>query len=144
MSPCTNQPDASAREIAQYLHSGDSDALRGAWSGSNILERMQTARRELRAALVQEVRRRTHGLDHASVPKVDLVEFASRELDLVEFARRKLEPMVRGLLPRDEQSIALDVLVESVVFVTHDNYGAISPRADASTAHPNEKRTEIP
>ena len=41
--------------------------------------------------------------------------------DLVAFTRRKLEPMVRGLFPRDEQEVVMAVLEKSVLVVGPDN-----------------------
>src|SRR5450759_5321124 len=43
------------------------------------------------------------------------------ELDLVAFTRARVEPMVRGLFPRDEQEAVLGVLERSVVLLTPAN-----------------------
>lgn len=80
-----------------------------AWSGVNTVDRLNRGHRELLAALVAEVKLR------AGKPAVPP---SLRGLDLVGLGRKKAEPMVRGLFPRSEQDVVLDLVGRSVVFVT--------------------------
>lgn len=98
-------------EIERFLRTGDYDFHCRAWPG-DALERERRARDELRQTLVTEVQRRTADLD---VPE------KLQGLDVVALTRRKVEPMVRGLFPREEQDAVLAVLERSVVFVTPAN-----------------------
>lgn len=83
--------------IAEYLLTGRTDLLED--------------RLFLREALVEEIRRRTAGLTLPDYPKHDLVEWT----------RRKVEPMVRGLFPKVEQSTVLQALEGTTVLVTPDS-----------------------
>lgn len=64
---------------------------------------------EKKHALVAEVARRTAGLRSSVAMPV---------IDVKAFTRAKVEPMVRGLSPREEQELVLRLLEQSVVFVT--------------------------
>jgi hypothetical protein len=99
--------DAVAREIEDYLATGESDSAYFTWPG-HTFERAAQARRDLRGALLREVTRRAQGRTHPPLPEVD-----SRKL-----ARAKLEPMVRGLFPRAEREPVLSALTRSVIFVS--------------------------
>jgi len=98
----------TATEIARYLNTGATDVLCQAWEGS-LVERAQLANKELRGALIDEVRRRT---PKASVPILP-TPGETRSL-----TRRKVEPMVRGLFSRAEQDQVLALVERSVVFLT--------------------------
>lgn len=101
-------PDAAA-EIRRYLETGEHDMLFPAWSGVNTVDRLNRGHRELLAALVDEVKRR------AGKPAIPP---SLRGMDPVGFGRKKAGPMVRGLFPRSEQDVVLDLVGRSVVFVT--------------------------
>jgi hypothetical protein len=75
-----------------------------AWPG-DFIERGRGQDADLRAALVEEVRRLAQGRSHEPVPAN--VGAA--------FTRAKVEPMVRGLFARAEQDIVLSTLETSVV-----------------------------
>jgi hypothetical protein len=77
-------------EIERYVRTGHSDSLYAAWSGG-FIERAHIAHADLRGALVREVRRLAEGLEHQPIP----------ESDTVGLTRSRVEPMVRGLFPRE-------------------------------------------
>ena len=96
-------------EVDRYLRTGEHDEMSPNWPGANFLARAQYADAAAREALVSTVRRRTAG---AVAPA------ALAGIDLPAFTRTKLAPMVRGLLPEQEQGTVLDVPERSVVFLT--------------------------
>lgn len=98
-------------EVARYLRTGDSNQWLNVWSGDDLFARARCADSLLREALIGEVARRAP----AAVAPVALAA-----VDPQRFARRKVEPMVRGLFPKAEQEVLLDVLAQSVVFLTPD------------------------
>lgn len=107
---------ALADEIARYVRTGEHDNLMfEGWPGT-FLERAQRGWAALADALIAEVRRRT---PQAETPA------ALRALDVTRFAASKLSPLVRGLFPRREREVVLDLLARSVVFLTPDNVEAI-------------------
>jgi hypothetical protein len=93
---------AEAEAIDHYLRTGDADPLGFPWPG-NVIERCVLADRELRAALIREVRRHEKGRTRCGDPAVDVVALT----------RGKVEPMVRGLFPRAEVDTVLDALERS-------------------------------
>lgn len=103
-----------AEEIRRYVRTGEADATGSPWPG-DIIERGRRQHADIRAALLEEVRRRSQGLTHEPVPK---------EIG-VAFTRAKVEPMVRGLFPRAEQDVVLATLEKSVVYVTSDTIESI-------------------
>ena len=105
-----------ASEVERYLRTGDSDPYRAAWPGTSFIGRAERAHDDLSDALVAEVKRRTGS---ASTPT------ALRGLDVVAFTRRKVEPMIRGLFPRAEQEIVLDLVEGSVIFLSPENIEAV-------------------
>ncbi len=108
MSTSSSQPSV-ADEIERYLRTGETDPYQAAWPGG-VMERGHRAHADLRAALVEEVRRLAEGLSHEPVP-----------YDVgVELTRAKVEPMVRGLFSRAEQDVVLATLEKSVVYVTSE------------------------
>jgi hypothetical protein len=98
-----------ADEIERYLRTGDADAEGWAWPG-DLMERCRRQHADLRAALVDEVRRLAKGCSHEPVPE---------EVG-VAFTRAKVEPMVRGLFSKVEQDVVLATLERSVVYVTNE------------------------
>ncbi len=102
-----------AEELQRYVRTGrhHDDFFLG-WPGSDFFARAEHARTALAEALVAEVRKRT---PHVVAPD------ALFGLDMVAFARARVAPMVRGLFPRGEQENVLNVLAQSVVFLTPDN-----------------------
>jgi hypothetical protein len=98
-----------ADEIERYLRTGETDPWHDAWPGG-VMDRGHRAHAELRAALVQEVRRFAEGRSHEPVP--DGIG--------IQFTRAKVESMVRGLFPRAEQDVVLATLAKSVVYVTSE------------------------
>ena len=83
-----------------------------AWPGNNLLDSAKAGDATLRAALEAEVCLR----EEKVVLSAGLVE-----LDVGALTRSKVEPMVRGLFPRVEQPVVLDLLERSVVFLTPAN-----------------------
>src|ERR1051326_3818316 len=112
---CSGRPgQAIQNEIQRYLATGETDVLRSAWAG-NWEERFRRGHDDLRGALVREVRQRTAGRKHASVP--DIVGPV--------LTRAKVGPMVRGLFARSEQDAVLAVVEQAVVFVNSTNIDSI-------------------
>lgn len=97
------------REIVHYLRTGDCDPVFSAWPGGTVLHRVRAGSNDLTRALVNEVRNRAAGA-------AALCQLPNQ--DLVALVRTKVEPMVRGLFPGREQDIILDLLGQSVVFLT--------------------------
>lgn len=104
-----------ADEILRYLNTGETDALYQAWPGNNIVERARRAHDDLRGALLEAVQKRTSGRTPPALP----------QLEPVAFTQAKVEPMIRGLFPRAEQAVVLEMLAHSVVFLTDANIPAI-------------------
>jgi hypothetical protein len=101
-------------EIKRYLRTGDADMDARAWPG-DFMERGRRQDADLRAALVEEVRRLAKGNSHKPVPaNVG-----------IELTRAKVEPMVRGFFARAEQDVVLETLEKSVVYVTSDTIESI-------------------
>jgi len=98
-----------ADEIEHYVRTGDSDVNAWSWPG-DFIERGRRQHADLRGALVKEVRRLAKGRSYEPVP-------ANVGVD---FTRAKVEPMVRGLFARAEQSAVLSTLEKSVVYVTSE------------------------
>jgi hypothetical protein len=108
--PCTRQQQ---RVIDKYLRTGDHDEVHDSpWPGENLFESMKAADAALREALVAEVKRREHNVRLPPSPPPD---------ELVRMTRSRVEPMVRGLFPKNEQDQVLGLLEKSVVFLTPDN-----------------------
>lgn len=95
-------------EIERYLRSGIHDPYFAAWA-DDVTARGRQGRAALKRALINAVESRAEG--RAAPTKVS-------DMDLVAFTRCKVEPMVRGLFPRDEQEQVLGVLERSVVYLT--------------------------
>ncbi len=105
--------DARDREIRVYLETGvPPDPIFPNWPGSDLVLRAKDAERALKNALIAELRRRVGGRIPPSVPA---------GFDSVDFARTKLAPMVNGLFPKKERAAILDLLEDSIVFLTPEN-----------------------
>ena len=100
------------REIRRYLRTGDHDLKFTVWSGDGFFARTTEGDAALRNALIQEVKSREAV---TALPKW------SQAPDLVALTRAKVTPMVRGLFPRREQDLIIELLERSVVFLTPDN-----------------------
>lgn len=109
-------PASVTEEVARYLSTGDHDHLFGAWPGRTFMECANQGDADLRQALITVLRERT-----AAVVFPD----ALRDLDVVAFTRERVGPMVRGLFPAKEQQIVMDLLGQSVVFLTPDSIEGI-------------------
>jgi len=102
----------SELEVKRYIATGEHDPLHAAWPGRNLLEQAHAGEDGLRAALIEEVRRRTAGRECPVLPS---------GFDGSQFVLAKVGPMVRGLFPAKEQPVLLDMFAQSLVFVTQDN-----------------------
>jgi hypothetical protein len=97
--------------IERYLRTGEHEHDHPEWPGQNIWEKAKHGHADLARALVEEVKKRSQGLQHATVPS----------LDLTAWTRQKVTPMVAGLFPQVEREAVLALLERSVVFLTSDN-----------------------
>ncbi len=104
--------DPASEEITRFLKTGQSDPLATAWPGEGIIERCQRADRELRAALIDELRRRAVARLPPTLPEGFVP---------AEHCRAVLAPMVQGFFPKADRAVVLDALVQATVFVTKDN-----------------------
>ena len=95
-----------------FLATGEHGELDAAWPGRSFYERACAADETLRAALIDEVREKMRGREFPCLP----VAFDARQ-----FVLTKVEPMVRGLFPAQERQAVLDLLENSLAFVTHAN-----------------------
>ena len=100
-------PTATQQAIQHYIRTGEGDPLYSAWPG-DWLEKAERGRRELRGALITEIRRAAAGRVETPLPVTDTVALT----------RLKVGPMVRGLFPFHEHDLVLNTLERSVVFVT--------------------------
>ena len=96
-------------EIDRFLSTGNhDDTLFQIWPGNSILERCKTGDAALRSALISAILKRTE----ASVSECP--DYSGLDINF----RAKFTPMVQGLFPQKEQTIILDTLERSVVFLT--------------------------
>ena len=96
-------------EIGLFLSTGShDDTLFQIWPGNSVIERCKNGEAALRSALISAVLKRTE----ASVSECP--DYSGLEINL----RAKFTPMVQGLFPQKEQTIILDTLEHSVVFLT--------------------------
>jgi len=114
MAPRTTNKTQAARrkEIKHFLETGDNDPYYSCWPGSGIIECAQEGDRVLLAELVAEVKRRAGTRRPPSLP---------RKFNPRRFALGQVTPMVEGLFPAKERTIILDLLGQSLVFLTPDN-----------------------
>ena len=83
--PARDGSKTIAGEVERYLRTGETDPHHAAWPGNGFMERASHARRDLREALVREVRLLAHGRAHEPLPKGDTAALT----------REKVEPMVQ-------------------------------------------------
>ena len=103
-------------EIDRFLSTGKhDDTLFQIWPGNSIQERCINGDAALRGALISAILKRTE----ASVSECP--DYFGLEINL----RAKFTPMVNGLFPQKEQTIILDTLEHSVVFLTPATINAI-------------------
>ena len=96
-------------EVDRFLSSGDHDILFQIWPGDTVVGRAINGDTALRSALISAVLNRAR---QAASPACQ--EYSGLDIN----ARAKFTPLVRGLFPQNEQSIILDMLERSVVFLT--------------------------
>ncbi len=102
-------------EIKRFIATGENDFLSQAWEGGYV-EGGRRAKNAMLGALLAEVRSRCEQRLQMRIPE---------NLDLEHLAESKVGPMVRGLFPRAERDIIMEVLKRSIVFVTGENLEAI-------------------
>jgi hypothetical protein len=107
-------------EIDRFLRTGSHDAQSGAWPGS-FLSREQDAARDLRSALITEVRNRSFGRRTLPNPV---------DVDFTAMTRQKIAPMVLGLFPESERDLVQKLLERSTVVVTAANIDQIIESAN--------------
>lgn len=108
-SSTMEQAFATEVDVERYLTTGQHDLHFQTWPGSKLIDRARKGTAALRSALITEVRRRSQGRSVPSCPD---------DLDTVALTRARVAPMVRGLFPKREQGVVLEVLARSVVFLT--------------------------
>lgn len=110
------RPSPQQEAIERYLDSCEHDPMHLAGPGANVMERGRIGTAALREALIAAVRQRSV---HAAAPQ------ALEALDMTTFGRARFTPMVRGLFPPNEQETVLDVLANSIVFLTPANIESV-------------------
>ena len=97
-------------EIDRFLSSGNhDDSLFQIWPGNSIVERCINGEAALRSALISAVMIRAR---QAAVSECQ--DCSGQDINI----RAKFTPMVQGLFPQNEQTIILDMLGRSVIFLT--------------------------
>ena len=102
--------------IEEFLSTGEVDERYPAWEGRTFVDSARIGSTQLRQALVARVKELAA---KGTRPPTPLPANPSAQ------TRTKVEPMVRGLFPKAEQSVVLATLQQSVVFVTDDNIETI-------------------
>lgn len=115
-----SQPPTVQDEVDRFLRTGSHNAQSGAWLGS-FLSREQDAARDLRSALITEVRKRSAGRQTLPGPA---------DVDFTAMTRQKVAPMVLGLFPDGERDLVLKLLERSTVLVTAANIDRIIESAN--------------
>jgi len=106
-------------ELDRFLTSGNHDNLFKVWTGDTFVGRARNGDTALRSALISAV---TMLAGQVAAP-------AHQYFDLDISARAKFAPMVRGIFPQSEQSIILDMLDRSVVFLTPATINTVLEKA---------------
>ena len=96
-------------EVDRFLSGGGHDNSFEMWSGDTFFDRAKNGSAALRSALISAVSMRA-----GQVAEPACQEYSGLDIN----ARAKFAPLVRGLFPQSEQSIILDMLERSVVFLT--------------------------
>ena len=112
-------------ELERYLRTGEADPYHAAWAGTTFIDCERKARDDLVGALVAEVQLRSRDRPTAK---------ARPDIDSVSLTRRKIEPLVRGLFPRDEQDAVL-ALVERPILL----YARLLQRVEVPAPLPAKK-----
>ncbi|NUP86398.1 MAG: hypothetical protein HUU30_11695 [Burkholderiaceae bacterium] len=113
--PKVGTPQWIEDQVQQYLRSGDHDMMFAGWPGMHFLDAARQGTIRLQTALVEEVLRRTPGVEcQVCIPK-----------HLARWTRDKLAPMVHGLFGSDERPVVLDMFERSVVFLTPWNIAEV-------------------
>jgi hypothetical protein len=92
------------------------------WPGNDLVSRARGAERALRNALILELAGRAETRVPPSLP---------HEFDHQRFSRSKLTPMVHGLFPATEREAILELLKNSIVFLTPENIERVITGSDA-------------
>ncbi|KXS30911.1 MAG: Uncharacterized protein AWT59_2959 [Candidatus Gallionella acididurans] len=106
-------------ELDRFLTSGSHDNLFKMWTGDTFMGRARNGDTALRSALISAV---TMLAGQVAAP-------AHQYSDLDISTRAKFAPMVRGIFPQCEQSIILDMLDRSVVFLTPATINTVLEKA---------------
>jgi hypothetical protein len=107
-----SEPETVPEAIERYLREGTYVSDHPGWPGRNFLEKARNGHDDLLRALADEVKGRSAGKAHPSLP---------RGFDVIPWTRCKLAPMVHGLFPEAEREAVLSLLERSVVFLTEAN-----------------------
>ena len=102
-------------EINRFIASGEYDNSFQMWSGNSFMDQSIKGSNALRDALISEVLMRAG--------QVSVLACHDYEFDIN--ARAKFSPMVRGLFLLAEQSTILDMLENSVVFLTPETIKSV-------------------
>ncbi len=105
-------------ELDRFLTSGSHDNLFKVWTGDTFVGRARNGDTALRSALISAV-----------TMLAGQVAPAHQYFDLDISTRAKFAPMVRGIFPQSEQSIILDMLDRSVVFLTPSTINTVLEKA---------------
>lgn len=109
------------KEIDRYLLSGNhDDILFKIWPGDSVIGRAINGDAALRSALISEVLNRA---GQAAVSECQ--EYSDQDINV----RAKFTPMVQGLFPQNEQTIILDMLESSVIFLTPATINTVIKKA---------------
>lgn len=102
-------------EVQRYLRTGEYDGCFVGWPGANCVDAAIRATQHLRATLVAQTMLRSDGLQ-CSVCIPD---------DLHAWSSNRLRPMVDGLFDARERTAVLNVLANSIVFLTPANLAEV-------------------
>lgn len=105
-------------ELDRFLTSGSHDNLFKVWTGDTFVGRAKNGDTALRSVLISAV-----------TMLAGQVAPAHQYFDLDISTRAKFAPMVRGIFPQSEQSIILDMLDRSVVFLTPATINTVLDKA---------------
>lgn len=107
-------------EVDRFLSSGDHDILFQMWPGNTVVGRAINGDTALRSALISEISMRA---GQVAIPACQ--EYPCQDIN----ARAKFAPLVRGLFPKTEQPIILDMLEHSVIFLTPATINTVIKKA---------------
>jgi hypothetical protein len=107
-------------EIDRFLTSGNYDNLFEVWPGDTFVDRARNGDAALRSVLISAV---TMLAGQVATPAHQ--EYSDRDIS----TRAKFAPLVRGLFSQTEQSIILNMLEHSVVFLTPATINTVLEKA---------------